>query len=197
MKKILLLAISFWIYSAGNSQQWVVINSSRGNFSFSFPQSTAPFDSLGLLSYVNTPYNDSVITFQVSFIDSVYISGNDEMQQIILSRTSQPPRPSKPPLCYVDSIETILSTYAQMYQLTTQGTIEGFVTSDYTPCVIRGRELVIRHEELSGDGTYAFAFTRYFYWGQKFLSFTVTGPEARLSELYSYKNALFSSISIY
>ena len=84
-----------------------------------------------------------------------------------------------------------------MYQQTTAGTIEGFVTSDYQPCYIRGKELTIRHPNLSGDDGYYFVFTRYYYWNSKFLTFTITGPEAKLSQIYAYKNQLFDSITIY
>ena len=190
MKKLVTIVTVLLFYHSGKCQ-WTNISSSRGNFSFSFPQAASPYDTLGLLTYITTPIGDSTITFQVNFMDSVYMSGNDEILPIDRSGSINPNKGDDP--CYVD----VLPTYANMYQITTEGTIEGFVTSDYSPCHIRGKELTIRHEELSGLGGYYFAFTRYFYWDQKFLAFTVTGPQKKLSEIYSYKNKLFSSISIY
>lgn len=173
---------------------WVTINSSRGNFRFSFPHDAQAKDTLGLLSYFDN-LEDSTVAFQVNLIDSVYISGNDELQNY-LSTFRSSAQPNSDP-CYVDSIEAVLVTYAQMYQQTTEGTIEGFVTSNYQPCFIRGKELTIRHPNLSGDGGYYFVFTRYYYWNSRFLAFTVTGPEEKLNQLYAYKNQLFDSITIY
>lgn len=208
-KLLLTLLLSAAFLNKVNSQgYWVTINSARGNFSFSFPQNVSGYDTLNLLTYITTPNNsDSTISFQVNFIDSVYISGNDELQNYLYSRfginqsgrlpSGDPPSPPPSDPCYVDSIQSILVTYAQMFQFTTQGTIEGFETSDYQPCYIRGKELAVRHPHLSGDGGYYFTFTRYFYWNNKFLAFTVTGPEERLSEIYSYKSQLFTSIIIY
>jgi hypothetical protein len=177
---------------------WTTINSTRGNFQFSFPQNVIPIDTLNLLSYF-TNMEDSTIVFQVNFIDSVYISGNDELQTYLAdpARQSSAAQRTLSNTCYVDSIETVLVTYAQMYQQTTEGTIEGFVTSDYQPCYIRGKELTIRHPNLSGDEGYNFVFTRYYYWNSKFLAFTVTGPEEKLSQLYAYKNQFFDSIILY
>jgi hypothetical protein len=208
MRKILLtISIFSLFYIPANSQNWVTQYSTRGGFSFSFPQQAPAYDTLGLLTYSMVLAGDTDILFQVSFIDSVCISGNDEIFQYMYDRfginkpaSSLPTEPgflfSKPPPCFVDSIEAILVTYAQMYQLTTQGTMEGFVTSDFAPCVIRGKELTIRHPNLLGDPGYYFAFSRYFYWQSKFLSFTISGPEEKLANLYSYKNQLFSSINI-
>jgi len=205
---VILLLISLAIRAQGNWViNWVTIYSSRGGFSFSFPQSVSPYDTLGLLTYSGGIQGDSDILFQVNFIDSVSIGGNEELKQYLKNRfgvkdpnrvaSSGPkPQPNAPPGCYVDSIEAVLVTYAQTYQLTTEGTIEGFVNSDFSPCYIRGKELTIRHPNLSGDAGYYFAFTRYFYWESKFLAFTVSGPEEKLADLYSYKNQVFNSINI-
>jgi hypothetical protein len=187
------------------AQSWVTINSPRGNFSFSFPTSVPAYDTLSLLSYINILPGDSTISFQVNYIEGVYISGNDELQNYLSVKfginsagsTGTSSGTSSTTDCTVDSIEAVLTTYAQMYQVTTQGTIEGLVASDYTPCVIRGKELTIRHPNLTGDSGYYFAFTRYFYWGTKFLAFTVSGPEEKLVNIQSYKNQLFSSIVIH
>lgn len=179
---------------------WMTVNSSRGNFRFSFPQDAQSNDTLGLLSYFANG-GDSTLALQVNFIDSVSISGNDEMQTYLSTTfgangTAQQTLSGTSP-CYVDSIESVLVTYAQMYQQTTAGTIEGFTTTDYQPCYIRGKELTIRHPALSGEAGYYFVFTRYYYWNSRFLAFTVTGPEEKLSQLYAYKNQLFDSILIY
>ena len=200
---VILLLINLAIQGQGN---WVTIYSSRGGFSFSFPQSASPYDTLGLLTYSGGIQGDSDILFQVNFIDSVSISGNEELKQYLQSRFGMKDSNrvgsyrTKPQIekysCLVDSIEAVLVTYAQTYQLTTEGTIEGFVNSDFSPCYIRGKELTIRHPNLSGDAGYYFAFTRYFYWESKFLAFTVSGPEEKLANLYSYKNQLFNSINI-
>jgi hypothetical protein len=200
---VILLLINLAIRGQGN---WVTIYSSRGGFSFSFPQNNPSYDTLGLLTYSAGIPGDSNILFQVNFIDSVSISGNEELKQYLQSRfgvkdsnragsyRTQPQIEKYS--CLVDSIEAVLVTYAQTYQLTTEGTIEGFVNSDFSPCYIRGKELTIRHPNLSGDAGYYFAFTRYFYWESKFLAFTVSGPEEQLADLYSYKNQLFNSINI-
>lgn len=210
--KLLVAALALFLCCTVFAQgHWVTVRSSRGNFSFLFPQYTAPYDTLSLLTYSYVMDPDSTISFQVNFIDSVSITGNDELIQYLFTRFDID-NSNKIPIsdtgkggggggggggCYVDSIEAVLLTYAQMYQLTTEGSIEGFVASDYTPCYIRGKELTIRHPNMTGDAGYYFSFTRYFYWNSKFLAFTVAGPEEKLADLYSYKNALFNSIAIY
>lgn len=210
MKKIkLLLLIAFTYIDAAAQNNWVTIYSTRGGFSFSFPQNTPAYDTLGLLVYADTLPGDNTISLQVNYISSVSISGNNELRKYLSSHfVMNSPSRILPPddggggggggdPCFVDSIEAVLSTYAQMFQSATEGTIEGFVTNDYSPCYIRGKELTIRHPELSGNPGFYFAFTRYFYWNGKFLAFTVTGPEEKLYELNAYKNQLFSSIVIY
>jgi hypothetical protein len=210
MKKTVFIVFTLFMINLSTYGQsgWVTINSSRGGFSFLFPQPTAPYDTLGLLTYSTEIAGDSEVLFQVNFIDSVYISGNEDLNQYIKSRFGNrstrnttgrtgPETNGQPGNCYVDSIEAVLVTYAQTYQTTTQGTIEGFVSSDYFPCKIRGKELTISHPALSGDGdTEYFVFTRYFYWESKFLAFTVFGPKYKLGKLSSYKKLLFESINI-
>lgn len=214
--KILSIAIFCVVanMAALNAQSnWTTINSSRGNFSFQFPQNSFTLDTLGLLSYINSANNDSTISLQVNFIDTVSISGNEEMQRYMSRRfgvnnrgaANNDPQVTEIEMgddgggnpCGTDSIEAVLFTYAQMYSYTTNGSIEGFIASDYTPCVIRGKELTIKYLDLSGEteNNY-FVFTRYFYWNGKFLTFIVSGPESKIWELYAYKNQIFNSIII-
>lgn len=191
---------------------WATISSSRGNFSFQFPQGSFSLDTLGLLTYINTPNSlDSSISFQVNFIDSVAITGNDELVNYFARKKARLTNPKRDVVgvdpieiepieedCYVDSIENILTTYAQMYAYTTSGTIEGFINSNFIDCFIRGKELTIKHPDLlNGTEENYFAFCRYFFWNGKFLVFTISGPESRIWELYSYKNQFFGSINIY
>lgn len=201
-KQLLLVMLAIMLaHLPGVSQSWTTINSSRGNFSFSFPASASPYDTLSVLSY-NYVTSDTV-AFQVNYIASAAVMGNADLNSYLedvfgfsdpnsfvdSTATTQP--------CYIDSIEAVLVVYATMYQLSTNATIEGFMRSDYSTCNVRGKELTLRYPSPSGDSTYCFAFTRYFYWNSKFLAFTVSGPEAKLSELYAYKNSLFSSIYLY
>ena len=173
--------------------QWPVTYSSRGNFSFSMPSYPSTIDTLTLLAYMYTAGDSGNISYHVEFIDSASISGNEELQEFLSGSASAPAADP----CYVDSIETMFNAYAQLFQYHTQGTIEGFERADYITCSIRGRELTVRHPNLNGDGSYYFTFTRYFYWNSKLLIFTITGPEADLAALYSYKNQFFNSIYIY
>jgi hypothetical protein len=172
--------------------QWPVTYSSRGNFTFSMPSYPYSYDTVSVLAYVYTPGDASNISYHVEFVDSAYVSGNEELQSLVSTYASVPSDS-----CYVDSIETALNAYAQLFQYHTQGTIEGFETSNYIPCVIRGRELTVRHPYLNGDPGYCFTFTRYYYYNSKFLIFTITGPESQLAALYAYKNQFFNSITIY
>jgi len=195
MKKIIAICIvGICCLHSSSFAQWPVTYSTRGNFAFGMPTLTYSVDTLNLLSYVCTPNDSSNISYHVEFIDSASISGNQELEDL-LGNPSARAFASDP--CYVDSIAKMLDMYAQVFQNTTQGTIEGYENSDYTPCSIRGRELTVRHPNLNGDGGYFFTFTRYFYWNGKLLIFTVTGPESNLMALYAYKNQFFSSIYIY
>lgn len=186
----LLLGMQYQSFS-----QWIYTTSSRGNFNFSVPEYPTTMDTLGLLTYQCAPNDNSNISYHIEYIENAYISGNTDLGEIIDTNTNTAARAADP--CYVDSIAKFLNVYAQVFQYATQGTIEGFETSDYATCSIRGRELAVRHQNLSGDGDYYFTFTRYYYWNGKLLIFSVSGPEANLTALYSYKNQFFSSIYIY
>lgn len=185
---VLLLGLTFT-----SKAQWPVIYSPRGNFNFSMPSYPSTIDSLNLLAYMYTAGDSSNISYHVEFIDSAYISGNQELQEFQLDSITAPTGDP----CYVDSIEKMFNAYAQLFQYETKGTIEGFERADYATCSIRGRELTVRHQNLSGDGGYYFTFTRYYYYNSKFLIFTITGPESNLAALYAYKNQFFNSIHIY
>jgi hypothetical protein len=187
----IILSILLGIISTSFAQ-WPVTYSSRGNFSFSMPSYPYSYDTVRVLAYAYAPGDASNISYHVEFIDSAYVSGNEELQSLVSTYASVPSDS-----CYVDSIETTLNAYAQLFQYNTKGTIEGFETSNYIPCVIRGRELTVRHPNLSGDAGYCFTFTRYYYYNSKFLIFTITGPESNLAALYAYKNQFFNSIYIY
>jgi len=196
MKKIICVWTVLLLIATSSYAQpsWPIMNSARGNFAFGMPSVTYAVDTLNLLSYVCSPDDGSNIAFHVEYIDSASISGNEELEQLLGSRASVA-FASDP--CYVDSIAKMLDMYAEIFQSTTQGTIEGYEHSDYTPCSIRGRELTVRHQNLSGDGDYYFTFTRYFYYNSKLLIFTISGPESNLPALYAYKNQFFSSIYIF
>lgn len=207
MKKVRLILATLLLLTttAGNSQQmWNSMFSSRGNFGFNFPFDYWTKDTLGPLTYTAI-LHDSTVTINVNFIDSTAVYGNDELQMFFSRKGNIPLReefevdPSDPPSCYVDSIEVVLYNYAQMSLYFTQGTLEGYEPSDYSPCYIRGRELVIRHPNSSGNGAggYYYTFTRYFYWNSKFLCFTVSGPENLIWDLYDYKSNLFYDVLIY
>ena len=177
------LAISCGLHA----QSWVSISAPRGNFSFSFPAATTPLDTLGLLSYNYVLPTDTTICFQVHFMDSVPISGSPDLQAMLDSAQN---------LNTGDTIGEVLNVYAQLFQQFTSGTVEGFTDTTYQSR-IRGEDLAILHPSLSaGDSTYYFAFTRYYYYNSKFLAFTLTGPQPKLSVLNGYKNQLFASIGI-
>lgn len=184
---VLLLGITFNSFA-----QWPTTYSSRGNFNFSMPSYPYSYDTVSVLAYVYTSGDTSNISYHVEFIDSAYVSGNEELQSLVSAYASVPSDS-----CYVDSIETALNAYAQLFQYQTKGTIEGFESSNYIPCVVRGRELTVRHPNLNGDAGYCYTFTRYYYYNSKFLIFTITGPESKLAALYAYKNQFFNSIYIY
>ena len=157
--KIIIAALLLLSNTAGYTQQmWNSMTSSRGNFGFNFPFEYWTKDTLGLLTYTAV-IHDSTVTINVNFIDSTAVYGNDELQMFFSRKANIPLReefeeedPFDPPSCYVDSIEVVLYNYAQMNLYFTQGTMEGYEPSDYFPCYIRGRELVIRHPNLSGNG---------------------------------------------
>ncbi|MBY0477430.1 MAG: hypothetical protein K2Q24_07265 [Chitinophagaceae bacterium] len=201
MKKGLLTTLMLLLimsYSFGQTN-WITTNSTRGNFNFLFPSQQSSKDTLGLVSYFSY-LHDSTVSFQVNFIDSTAVYGNDEFQLFLSNRSQTSPNSSLSmgDPCYVDSIDIVFTQYAQMNQYFTQGTIEGYEPSDYSPCYIRGRQLVIRHPNQAGnvEGFY-YSFTRYFYWNSKFLCFTVSGPEELLWDLHSYKDQIFNSIQIF
>ncbi|MFL5744183.1 MAG: hypothetical protein ACJ751_05925 [Niastella sp.] len=196
MKKIICVWTVLLLIATSSYAQpsWNVTNSTRGNFAFGMPGTPNGMDTLNLLSYMYAANDSSNISYHVEFIDSASISGNQELEELFGSRASVA-FASDP--CYVDSIAKMLDMYAEVFQSTTQGTIEGYEQSDYIACSIRGRALTIRHQNLSGDGDYYFTFTRYFYWNSKLLIFTITGPESNLPALYAYKNQFFSSIYIF
>jgi hypothetical protein len=200
---ILLISFLCICFNSTSQSSWNTVYSPRGNFNFTFPAQHIQKDTLGLVSFIAV-LSDSTISLQVNFIDSTAVYGNDEMQ-MFFSRRSNPATRNEfedpifdPESCYVDSIEIVLNNYAQMSQYLTQGSLEGYEPSDYFPCYIRGRELVIRHQNQSGNGEgYYYTFSRYFYWNSKFLCLSVSGPEELIWELYNYKNSLFNYIQIY
>jgi hypothetical protein len=187
MQRYLILLFLIVSGSAGlRAQTWVSITAPRGNFSFSFPAATTPLDTLGLLSYNYVLPTDSTICFQVHFMDSVPISANPDLQAMLDTSST---------LNTGDTVGEVLNVYAQLFQQFTGGNIEGFTDTTYYS-KIRGEDLTILHPDLSGDSTQYFAFTRYFYYNSKFLAFTLTGPQPKLSVLNGYKNQLFASIGI-
>jgi hypothetical protein len=187
MKEILFVMAFTAAFVQAHSQAWTPVTSPRGNFSFTLPTSSTPTDTLKLLSYSYIFPSDSTIYVEIHYMDSAAISASPDLQSLMDSTGTAPNS---------DTIALMLNLYANMYGKLTSGTVEGYDSVTYSSN-IKGRELTIRRPDLlNSTSNYYFDFTRYYYYHGRFLSFTVSGPEAKLTNLYSYKNQLFGSIAL-